>query len=408
MNDIAGIPYLEAEFDEKGRLLNAVTLPAGVTDAVVVAHGWNNSAAEARQLYSELFTNFVGVATAGDLPGRSFAVVGVIWPSKKFDELVAAAESDAAAGGGASIDQTPASRAPLDAKLDSMKELFKTPEQQQAIERARSLIGDLQEKGSARRQFVDAIRSLVDPAHADPEDASQIFFKEDGNELMERLRIDSEDVDEEVAASGGAAALFPGAAAPAPSGGAAGFFTTLAGFAGSALNVLNYTTYYMMKERAGQVGVGVGALIDTSGFRGCRIHLVGHSFGARVVTSAAANSTTDRIRSMTLLQAAFSHNGFSKSQHGFFRSVVERRRVNGPICITHTRNDRAVGIAYPLASRLAGQTAAAFGDENDKYGGLGRNGVQKMETGEREAATRSGREPCSIWKAVSSSPATAP
>jgi pimeloyl-ACP methyl ester carboxylesterase len=113
-----------------------------------------------------------------------------------------------------------------------------------------------------------------------------------------------------------------------------------------------------------------------------RIHLVGHSFGCRVVTAAAAASTTDRLQSMSLLQAAFSHNGFSKSMNGFFRSVVDNDRIKGPIVITYTANDRAVGIAYPVASRLAGTVASAFGDANDKFGGLGRNGAQKMEPGE--------------------------
>jgi hypothetical protein len=113
-----------------------------------------------------------------------------------------------------------------------------------------------------------------------------------------------------------------------------------------------------------------------------RIHLVGHSFGCRVVTAAAAASTTDKLQSMTLLQAAFSHNGFSKSMNGFFRSVVDNHRIKGPIVLTYTPNDRAVGIAYPVASRLAGTVASAFGDANDKFGGLGRNGAQKMEPGE--------------------------
>ena len=46
--------------------------------------------------------------------------------------------------------------------------------------------------------------------------------------------------------------------------------------------------------------------------------------------------------------------------------------------MTHTKNDKAVGVAYPLASRIAGDKTAAFGDENDKFGGLGRNGAQQM------------------------------
>ncbi len=138
-----------------------------------------------------------------------------------------------------------------------------------------------------------------------------------------------------------------------------------------------------MKKRAGTVGQkGVGPMLDRLADNVQRIHLVGHSFGGRVVTAAAAASTTDKLQSMSLLQAAFSHNGFSKSMNGFFRSVVDKRRIKGPILVTYTSNDRAVGIAYPIASRLSGTVASAFGDANDKFGGLGRNGAQKMDPGE--------------------------
>jgi hypothetical protein len=61
---------------------------------------------------------------------------------------------------------------------------------------------------------------------------------------------------------------------------------------------------------------------------------------------------------------------------------VDKQRVHGPILVTHTVNDRAVGIAYPLASRINGDKTAAFGDKNDAFGGLGRNGAQQMQDGE--------------------------
>lgn len=77
---------------------------------------------------------------------------------------------------------------------------------------------------------------------------------------------------------------------------------------------------------------------------------------------------------MTLMQAAFSHNGFSPK--GVFRKVVTEARVKGPTLITHTIKDRAVGLGYPVAVRLAFDSASALGDKNDKYGGLGRNGAQ--------------------------------
>src|SRR5262245_66577304 len=68
--------------------------------------------------------------------------------------------------------------------------------------------------------------------------------------------------------------------------------------------------------------------------------------------------------------------------NGFFRGVVDLNRVNGPIVVTHSEKDKAVGIAYPLASRLSGDVSAALGDKNDKFGGLGRNGAQQMMPGE--------------------------
>ena len=88
---------------------------------------------------------------------------------------------------------------------------------------------------------------------------------------------------------------------------------------------------------------------------------------------------------MTLLQAAFSHNGFSKKKNGFFRAVVEQKRVHGPILITHSILDQAVGTAYPLASRINQDDRLALGDKNDRFGAMGRNGAQEMEDTEVDA-----------------------
>ena len=101
-----------------------------------------------------------------------------------------------------------------------------------------------------------------------------------------------------------------------------------------------------------------------------------------MVAAAAANSATDKLKSLTLLQTAFSHNGFSKSMNGLFRNVIDQKRIDGPILVTHTKNDKAVGLAYPMASRISGEKTAAFGDENDVFGGIGRNGAQQMPDGE--------------------------
>jgi pimeloyl-ACP methyl ester carboxylesterase len=142
-----------------------------------------------------------------------------------------------------------------------------------------------------------------------------------------------------------------------------------------------------MKNRAGVVGfTGVAPVLQKVHARrpDLRVHLAGHSFGGRVVSAAATGRDDDPvvpIASLTLLQAAFSHYGFAANwepgRNGLFRGAFAGHRVVGPTLITHTANDKAVGIAYALASRVAGQVAAGLGDAGDKFGGIGRNGAQR-------------------------------
>ena len=55
--------------------------------------------------------------------------------------------------------------------------------------------------------------------------------------------------------------------------------------------------------------------------------------------------------------------------------------------ITHTRHDVAVGIAYAMASRIAGQQDSAIGDASSTYGGLGSNGAQHTPEAKDNAGT---------------------
>ena len=71
---------------------------AGLTNLVVLAHGWNNDKADAKSLYDHFIASAEQVAAAGVLDGvqqRRVGVVRVYWPSKKF------ADSDLIPGGGA-------------------------------------------------------------------------------------------------------------------------------------------------------------------------------------------------------------------------------------------------------------------------------------------------------------------
>jgi hypothetical protein len=397
MSDIKGIPYFQARFDKKGAAdpTNAINLPAGTTDVFVISHGWRNDENDANTIYTDFFTNFADpkVVDPAKLAGRECAIIGVFWPSRNFDALIAA-QGAVTAGNAAAIGNAvsdPESQKKLVAQLEALKApgLFDEPAQLQALTDAQALVPNLDTKATARAAFINHLRSLMDHTAAGKEDASDIFLKMDPNDLFNRLNIPANSVDKTIPKTGQAMALSP-TAAVAATGHAAGLLDIFKGAAASASNAASYLSYFMMKERAGVVGTnGVAPLIDALAPKVQRIHLIGHSFGGRVVTAAALASSNEKIQSMALLQAAFSHNGFSPPElmNGLFRPVIDRQRIKGPIIATHTKNDTAVGIAYPLASRVSGTVAAALGDAHDKYGGVGRNGAQQMKAGEVVTAT---------------------
>ncbi|MEB3317609.1 MAG: alpha/beta fold hydrolase [Cyanobacteriota bacterium] len=385
MATIANIPYVLVHFDQKGKPLDPLVLPEGITDLFVVSHGWNNTQADAESLYTELFTNVAAVAPAS-LLNRKLAILGIIWPAKKFTELV---QATAKSGGAASIGSRDNADGTLRAKLDLLQELF-GPDSAATIQAAKDQILTMEDDPAARDSFVSLLLGLVDRSAAHRDDATDKLFKLTGSQLLEKLKVDTP-LPPPSASAGGAASLRSEAETPQElGGGAAGLGDVFTGIKAGATRFLNFLTYYEMKARAGTVGTGVGLLLDEQLPASVeRIHLVGHSFGGRLVSAAALASCTDKIKSMTLLQAAFSHNGFSDNfdnsstpHPGYFRPVIDQKRVDGPILITYTPNDIAVGILYPAASRLSGTVASAYGDKNDKFGGIGRNGAQKMKPGE--------------------------
>src|SRR4030095_1023157 len=220
MNNIAGIPYVAAHFDKDGAPLNEqqVTVPAGTTDVIVMSHGWNNSDEQAEQLYSELFTNFAAVAP-DQLQKKKLAIVGVIWPSKKFTDVVEAAVAEQARGGGAGFGTSSAAAdETIKAKLDLIASMF-DEKAAKNIEAAKDQLGKLETDPAARKKFVDELRSLLDPSAAHEEDNSTLFFKLDGAVMLEKLKTPTPLVSK---GGGGGAASLGGHPTTSPAGGAAG------------------------------------------------------------------------------------------------------------------------------------------------------------------------------------------
>jgi hypothetical protein len=386
MTEVAGFPYFEVQFTKEGSVHQESEVKAlmdnvgDATDLIVLAHGWNNDMQQARRLYESLLGSMRKSIDAGSVAGladRSFAVLGVLWPSKRF------ADEDFIAGGAASLDAS-AEEEDLQRQLDDLKGLFDNPDADAHLESAKALVGQLETSEQARDEFADLIKSSLSADKADDEDASDTFFELPGRELMARLATPQVPADETPSPGSGGAATMEGAPT---AGGAAGIGEFFADMKAAARNLLNFATYYQMKARAGEVGSkGANEVLRRvkAAHPDLRLHLAGHSFGGRLV-AAAVMGPEDKPAvlpaSVTLLQAAFSHFGFADdyqpNKDGFFRPIFVKEMISGPLLVTHTDNDKAVGIAYPLASRIARQAASGLGDKNDLYGGIGRNGAQK-------------------------------
>lgn len=370
MTQLSGFEYTEISFNRAGTLLRGeddldrLAADPATTDLLVLSHGWNNSAREARRLFQALLTSMRGVLKDGHVPGlaaRKVVVCGVFWPSKKFSE--SELEFGGAASAGSPTDD-------IRDQIAGLRQVFST-RARATLDEMGSLVTTLEDKATARARFADLARSLLDQEVEEFEDATVDLFQVSGADLMQRLAIP----------------VFLAPPDGLPPGGAAGLPSLRGGIFGAVRNLLNFTTYYEMKKRAGVVGErGLAPIIARihADRPALRIHLAGHSFGGRLVAAAAlavSSGPAGALATVTMLQAAFSHFGFAKAwephKPGFFRPVVDRRTVSGPILITHTGNDKAVGIAYAIASRIAGQAGAGVGDANDTFGGIGRNGAQR-------------------------------
>ena len=379
-DELSGLPYIEARFDKKQQPIDpaqAATVKRwlgdnGITDLLVLAHGWNNDIAEARKLYSRIaasLANQVDSGSGGGLPGRTLGVLGLFWPSKKF------ADEDLIPGGAASAGMD-VEDAALKAQLSGLKEFFDADTADTDLDTLAGLIEDIDSDPQARETFFRTARGLIGPEdELDPDDRDEIpdaFFTTDSDQIEEIFdELKKPDP--------------PGVSTSTASSGAVAF--SFSGFKAGARRLLNYLTYYQMKKRARRTGVKAVApmLEELRADNGdLRVHLIGHSFGGLLVTSTAWGGSDAGaaipVSTLSLLQAAFSHNGFAKNfladADGRYRSVLEDTRVTGPVVVTHTHNDKAVGIAYALASRLSREDSAGIGGPDDRFGGIGANGAQ--------------------------------
>lgn len=374
VGQVAGFPYWEMAFDESGQPANPTEtgqllaeLPGqALTDLFIMSHGWNNDTQAARNLYAHFFGQIRALIDGGQAPNTAaIGIVGVLWPAMRWADEAPPAQ----AGGAMAVHVRPS-----DATLATdLKAMYTDPAQQQALDELARLLATRPRDPAALARFQQLLKPLVatPDASAAPEDnGDQAMLRDDPQHLFR---------------------YFSAVATHPQGGGAMGIGDVFGNLWDGAKEALRAATYWEMKKRAGVVGqVGLGPLIGqlSAAQPNLRIHLVGHSFGARVVSFAlsglpdGATGAASPVRSLFLLQGAFSHFAFASalpfdpSRGGALANMAGR--VNGPLIISHTLKDTAVGTLYPMASMLAHDDAAAADDLLFRWSAMGHDGAQAV------------------------------
>jgi hypothetical protein len=379
--DGSQVPFYIIPFDKEGRCEGPETRRhllkeaenGGYTHLFLFSHGWNNDWTVATRRYEDFLAGFMKMRREHQLPapaGYKPLLVGVFWPST----ALVFGESEK----GPAIAAAPDPKA-MDARI--------AEERAQVRELALNVPGE-----HVARFYELAQKSELDKAEA--------------LELARLLLGNAQSGNDEVGVSAPPSAeevvKVAQAAAPKPKAAAGGRFGTATGTAGGPQaagfldkldprNILRAFTVWQMKDRAGTVGAhGVGPLLrdllgatKASAQRATEasVHLVGHSYGAKIVLSALCHGAAPerKVESTLLLQPAVSHLCFAANvpgvnRPGGYRAALDR--VAKPIFATFSKHDTALHDSFHLALRrgedLGEARIAADGDEPpSKYAALG-------------------------------------
>jgi hypothetical protein len=393
-----GFPFWLLTFDKRGKPEDARAidgLMAGlgsqkVTDLFIFSHGWNNDRTAALALYNRFFGEMRKVLD-GNAPKNSqtrIGVAGVVWPSilwpddaesASMNHVLSGGGGGVALGGGAPI---PAAQATPKQIHEALRKSYDDARQLKLLEELTVMLETQTKTDAALKDFRAKLSELLKSESGAGLDKKQPDAAEGAiaglNDQKWRGLLE---------------VLGDQALRGQPTGGGAvGFGDPFKKLWAGAKDALRVTTYWQMKERAGVVGrAGLGALVlarIAAEAQGTRVHLLGHSFGARLVSfslsglPAGLEGDKSPVKSLFLLQGAFSHFAFAdKLPHDATRSGALRgmaARVDGPLLTTHSQKDLAVARSYPAASFVNGDDSAAAADQVSRWGGMGYDGAQAV------------------------------
>lgn len=379
--DGTAFPYYILPFDKDGRCEGPLTRQhlldnlGGYSDIFVFSHGWNNDWDTASARYDSFIRGYSGQRAALGLAvpdGYRPLLVGIFWPSQAlawFDS-----ETGPGFAGATAVEPLRRQFGEIAEQLPAgQRERFHALAQSPGLSaaEARELAGLLVPllSGGDDEGIADRAPDVDDMLAAAAADAQST--RPTGGDLD----------DDRIGTVGGRGpvGIEPGAA------GLGDWMRKL-----DPRNLVKPFTVWQMKDRAGVVGSrGVAPLLDDL-LRDCdaRIHLLGHSFGCKVVMSATAALTTPlprRLHSALLLQAAVSQYAFAPVVPGSGLAggyVANLARIERPVVATFSAHDSALTGMFHKALRRAadlGEQPQAAGGSPSRYGALGGFGPQASD-----------------------------
>ncbi|MFH8251042.1 alpha/beta fold hydrolase [Microbacterium sp. B2969] len=346
-------PFYAIRFDKFGELASPKTVAELVkrlesndfTDVIVCAHGWNNIWKDALANYKGFIDRLAEIhARTGVRPTRPYRplVIGVFWPSTSLVLPWEQGPRIAGQGGGDAevLDEWEVDDQSVVAESVAPGDLAEFYELSEA---------DTLDAAGARR-----LAELLLSAAGDGEDELPTAATETTVEdVLDTWREYSQPNAAGKVAPGRGGRRVPADEDP-DAAAEAGREDAGAPVAAGAPDldpraVLRLFTVRTMKDRAGKVGVrGVGDLLrrTMAAAHGAHFHLVGHSYGARVLLNAVARpdgGPLPPVRSLLLLQPAVNHLCFAEElaelggAPGGYRAALDR--VEQPVLTTFTRHD---------------------------------------------------------------------
>jgi hypothetical protein len=370
-------PYYVIPFDANGicegprtqqHLLDHVD---SCTDIFLFSHGWNNDWATATKRYENFIQGYQEQQRSLKLPASGSyqpLLAGIFWPSQALEWFESEIGPKIAAAPGTD-----------DTATDSAARVLRDIAAALPMGRRKRFAGLTQATELAQPEATELAQMLASLARADKEGVQeQGPTAQDLLGAAQQLSTTSSEPDYDNVGTAAASEAAPQAA------GVAALWKAL-----DPRNILKPFTVWQMKDRAGTVGYhGVGPLLSSLLKQSkARIHLLGHSYGCKVVMSALS-STDEALRpvdSALLLQPAISQYAFAEQvperpagqQGGFYWAL---RRVRGPVVATFSANDVPLTKIFQIAVRryedLGEELSIAIAGAPSLYGALGGFGPQ--------------------------------